>query len=162
MTTHAIVVSAAVWIRTRCLLLRFAGLVFGCTSLLHAQTASTSMSGVPRLLILSGTAVDPHGKGIPGVTEVACAICKDQSGARLCGWKTQIVLADAKGHYNVQLGSSENDGLPVDRFSSNESRWLWGSSRWTRGVVARPAVRTEGRRCGNPEGASVFVLADPP
>jgi hypothetical protein len=80
MTTHAIVVSAAVWIRTRCLLLRFAGLVFGCTSLLHAQTASTSMSGVPRLLILSGTAVDPHGKGIPGVTGVACAICKDQSG----------------------------------------------------------------------------------
>jgi hypothetical protein len=72
------------------------------------------------------------------------------------------VLADAKGHYNVQLGSSENDGLPVDRFSSNESRWLWGSSQWTRGVVARPAVRTEGRRCGNPEGASVLVLADPP
>jgi trimeric autotransporter adhesin len=124
MTIHSLVVSGAARIRNRCLLLLFAGFVLSCASLLHAQEASTGVSGVPRLVNFSGSVIDAHGKAMPGVTGITLAIYKDQSGGVPLWLETQTVTADAKGHYTVQLGATKSEGLPVDLFSSNESRWL--------------------------------------
>jgi hypothetical protein len=70
MTIHSLVVSGAARIQNYCLLMLFTGFVLSCASLLHAQVASTAVSGVPRLGNFSGNVIDTPSKRCPASREL--------------------------------------------------------------------------------------------
>jgi hypothetical protein len=89
----------------------------------QAEMAASSVV-VPRLVNFSGKAGDVGGKIMTGTVGVTFALYKDQEGGSPLWLETQNVQADAKGNYNVQLGATKAEGLPLDLFSSGEARWL--------------------------------------
>jgi hypothetical protein len=102
-------------------------LVFSCLSPTFSQQAAPlapAESGVPRLVSFGGTLHDPSGKLQTGIVGITFAIYKDQHEGAPLWLETQNVEADKSGHYTVQLGSSQRDGLPRDLFASGEARWL--------------------------------------
>jgi hypothetical protein len=106
--------------------MKFVWLVIAALSLsLNAQQAAPSAATtVPRLVNFSGSATDAQGKVISGIAGVTFAIYKEQYEGAPLWLETQNVQADARGHYTVQLGATEPDGLPLDLFTSGEARWL--------------------------------------
>ncbi len=90
-----------------------------------AQLADTQSSAVvPRLVNFGGKAADAQGKVISGIAGITFSIYKDQSGGAALWMETQNVQVNAKGNYNVLLGSTKPEGLPLDLFLSGEARWL--------------------------------------
>src|SRR6267142_5420351 len=79
---------------------------------------------VPRLVKFAGTMKDELGKSRTGVVGVTFAIYKEQEGGAALWLETQNVELDEQGRYTVLLGSSKNEGLPLELFTSGESRWL--------------------------------------
>ena len=51
-------------------------------------------------------------------------IYKDQTGGEPLFTESQIVSLDPTGHYKVQLGAANPNGLPSDLFATGEARWL--------------------------------------
>jgi hypothetical protein len=100
-----------------------AAILLGTLSLL-AQNSASATTGVPRLVNYSGKAIDAQNKPLSGTVGVTFAIYKDQTGGAALWMETQNVVADTKGSYIVQLGSTKPDGLGLDLFSSGEARWL--------------------------------------
>ncbi|HTT60856.1 MAG TPA: hypothetical protein VMG35_03415 [Bryobacteraceae bacterium] len=88
--------------------------------------ASTSMatSGVPRLIAFSGTAKDPGGQPVAGVAGATFSIYRDEDGGVPLWMETQNIQADTNGRYEVQLGSTNSEGLPMELFTAKEARWL--------------------------------------
>jgi hypothetical protein len=97
-------------------------LLLTCTLPLLAQTNTGTT--VPRLVNFAGKAVDATGKPLAGIAGVTFAIYKDQSEGSPLWLETQNITADSRGNYTVQLGATKPEGLPLDLFSSPESRWL--------------------------------------
>lgn len=87
------------------------------------SASASSVSGVPRLIRFSGVVKDPELKPFTtlGITFL---LYKDQQGGAPSWMETQNVQPDANGHYTVQLGSTQANGMPVDLFSTGEARWL--------------------------------------
>jgi hypothetical protein len=81
-------------------------------------------SVVPRLVNFSGKVVDSSAKPVSGPASVVFAIYKDEEGGEAFWREMQNVMADAEGNYTVQLGATQPGGLPLDLFSSGDSRWL--------------------------------------
>ena len=79
---------------------------------------------VPRLIKIAGTLNGLDGQPRGGTIEVTFAIYKDQQGGGALWQETQTLTLDASGHYNVLLGESAPEGLPLDLFTSREARWL--------------------------------------
>lgn len=94
--------------------------------MISAQQAivSTTVTAVPRLVSCSGRAVDTQGKAFAGIAGVTFAIYSQQTGGAPLWLETQNVRADAKGNYTAQLGATVPEGLPLNLFSTSESRWL--------------------------------------
>jgi hypothetical protein len=92
------------------------------TTVSTAGTAST-VSAVPRLIRFSGVVKSPDLKPFTtlGITFL---LYKDQQGGAPLWMETQNVQPDANGHYSVQLGSMQANGVRVDLFASGEARWL--------------------------------------
>jgi trimeric autotransporter adhesin len=98
-------------------------ILLGTLSLLAQNSASTT-TGVPRLVSYSGKAIDAQNKPLSGTVGVTFAIYKDQTAGAALWMETQNVVADAKGSYTIQLGSTKTDGLGLDLFNTGEARWL--------------------------------------
>jgi len=79
---------------------------------------------VPRLVKFAGAFKDEQGKPRSGIVGVTFAIYKDQEGGAALWLETQNVQLDEQGHYSVLLGSTKNEGLPLELFSAGEPRWL--------------------------------------
>src|SRR6266481_2587972 len=79
---------------------------------------------VPRLVKFAGTMKDELGKARTGVVGVTFAIYKEQEGGAALWLETQNVELDEQGRYTVLLGSSKNEGLPLELFTAGEPRWL--------------------------------------
>src|SRR5229473_385582 len=79
---------------------------------------------VPRLVKFAGTMKDGQGKPRTGVVGVTFAIYKEQEGGAPLWLETQNVELDEQGHYTVLLGATQNEGLPLELFSSGQLRWL--------------------------------------
>src|SRR5262249_32666760 len=47
-----------------------------------------------------------------------------QSGGQLLWSEKQSVQCDEQGHYTVLLGSTQQEGLPLEVFTSRQARWL--------------------------------------
>src|SRR6266478_2012947 len=79
---------------------------------------------VPRLVKFAGTLKDELGKPRTGVVGVTFAIYKEQEGGAALWLETQNVEFDDQGRYTVLLGATRNEGLPLELFTSGESRRL--------------------------------------
>jgi trimeric autotransporter adhesin len=92
-----------------------------------AATAASAATAVPALVPYSGVALVGGNKNFSlgqGETSVTFLIFKDETGGEPLWAETQSVSIDAEGHYKVQLGASNLNGLPSDLFSTGEARWL--------------------------------------
>src|SRR6266446_1251255 len=79
---------------------------------------------VPRLVKFAGTMKDELGKPRTGMVGVTFAIYKEQEGGAALWLETQNVELDEQGLYTVLPGSTKNEGLPLELFTSGEPRWL--------------------------------------
>lgn len=101
-----------------------------------AQSAAAA-SQVPRLVRFSGTAQNVNADetsgsiatrgsaSVPaGVVGMTFSLYSEQTGGAPLWSEVQNVPVDKTGHYTVQLGSTQADGLPVELFSSAQAQWL--------------------------------------
>lgn len=111
-----------------------------CVALsLAAQTSTsnaTQTQQVPHLVKFSGTVqgsvADKGENGVilgtgvapTNVVAITFALYAEQTGGAPLWSEVQNVHVDATGHYNVQLGSTKPDGLPVELFTSAQAQWL--------------------------------------
>jgi len=113
----------------------WAGLVcLFCVAGLYAQNqpagdGSTSNSGVvaavPRLIKFSGAVRDARGEPLSGaVVRLTFAVYEEQQGGAALWIESQVAQLDEQGHYNVLLGATRADGLPVELFPAGKARWL--------------------------------------
>jgi len=108
--------------------------VFSLASLLvlpcaAPQTVATPMAAsaptaVPSLVPYSGGAFSSDGKPLASETEVTFQIFKEEVGGEPLWTEIQTVALDSAGHYKVQLGATNPNGLPGDLFATGEARWL--------------------------------------
>ena len=133
-----------------CLVLAYLSMV----SSMSAQTAGASVATttattqnaaqnalpatqVPRLVKFSGTVqnfnADEAGAGAGAGNNASAAstvvgmtfsLYGQQTGGVPLWSEVQNVQVDSTGHYTVQLGSTQPDGLPVELFSSAQAQWL--------------------------------------
>jgi len=112
------------------------------------QAASQSVSApsevvpalpVPRLIKVSGVAKEPSGQPRLGAVGLTFAIYKDQEGGAALWMETQNAELDAQGRYSVLLGSTQNEGMPLELFATGEPRWL-GVQVQLPGEVEQPRV----------------------
>jgi hypothetical protein len=115
----------------------------GAQELATEPQASASQAGVPQLIRFTGTAQDVNGNGLTGLVGVTFSIYAEESGGSPLWLETQNVQADKNGRYTALLGATKPGGLPVELFSSGESRWL--------------SVRTESQ----PEQTRALLVAVP-
>jgi len=93
------------------------------------QTTSTPLAAsaptaVPSLVPYSGGAFSSDGKSLAGETGVTFQIYKEEAGGDPLWIETQTVAVDASGHYKVQFGATNSNGLPSGLFTTGEARWL--------------------------------------
>jgi hypothetical protein len=88
------------------------------------QTPTKNESALPRLVRFGGTIKDLGGSPPAGVVGITFALYSEQSGGAPLWLETQNVSVDSNGHYNVLLGSTKPEGLPVDLFTSEQAHWV--------------------------------------
>ena len=101
--------------------------------------AGSSSASAARLVKFSGTLRDGSRAPLTGTVGVTIAIYKEQQGGTPLWMETQNVSLDAQGNYSVLLGATQSDGLPLELFSSGESRWL-GVQAQLPGELEQPRV----------------------
>jgi len=79
---------------------------------------------IPLLVEISGVLKDRMGKPGSGVLGVMFALYKDQEGGNPLWMETQNVQVGEEGLYSIALGSNHKEGIPLELFSSGQSRWL--------------------------------------
>jgi hypothetical protein len=92
----------------------------------HAQCTNgvkTCDQIVPRLVKFNGTLQDSGGQPRTGTVGITFAIYHESNGGAPLWQETQNVQLDQQGHYDVLLGAV-NEGIPVELFTSGETRWL--------------------------------------
>ena len=101
------------------------GVVVWLPSLL-AQQASTPGSTVmvPHLIRFAGVLKDSSGRPLRDVAGITFSLYREQEGGAALWLETQNATVDAAGRYDVLLGSTHSDGVPMDLFTSGEARWL--------------------------------------
>jgi hypothetical protein len=105
-------------------------LVMGCVVLAaaagYAQCATgESMCGrVPQLVKFNGTLQDAEGQPRTGSFGVTFSIYAQDNGGEALWQEVQNVSANPQGQYEVVLGVTKSDGVPVSLFASGQSRWV--------------------------------------
>lgn len=88
-------------------------------------TLSVAEGGtVPRLVSFAGTLKDSSGKPLTGPLSITFSLFAEQEGGTALWSETQMIEADAQGHYSVFLGATNPQGLPLDIFATGAARWL--------------------------------------
>ncbi len=95
-----------------------------CGATLAYAQPTQSTAAVPKLVRFSGSFHPANGVPAQSVESVILAVYRDQTGGNPLWREIQNVEVDAEGHYSLLLGSTRNDGMPLDLFSSGEPRWL--------------------------------------
>ena len=111
--------------------LRLACAVVGFLSLvlsLAAQTAGSSSISAqvpPPLIQFSNVATDEGGNSMSGVVDITFSLYNSQQGGEPLWTETQNnIQLDSTGHYSVQLGITQPNGVPTTLFTTGEARWL--------------------------------------
>jgi len=110
----------------------------------NAQTQASGSTGsaavaAPRLVKFGGVLKDGSGLLRSGVMGLTFAIYKEQQGGNPLWLETQNVQLDAQGNYSVLLGATQSEGLPLELFTTDETRWL-GVQAQLSGEVEQPRV----------------------
>jgi len=89
-----------------------------------APMAASAPTAVPALVPFTALALDAEGKPLQPQAQINFLIFKDELGGEALWMETQSVEVDPTGHYKVQLGAANSQGLPIELFSTGEARWL--------------------------------------
>jgi hypothetical protein len=113
-----------------------------CATVAYAQQPQPTAT-VPKLVRFSGSfrpAAGPPAHGTaPSTESVTLSVYRDQNGGTALWQEVQNVTVDANGSYSLLMGATQNEGMPLDLFSSGEPRWL--GARFNRpGEVEQPRV----------------------
>ena len=81
--------------------------------------AASASTAVPPLVPYTGQV-----EGRTGHASATFLIYKDQQGGEPLFAESQTISFDASGHYKVQLGAANPNGLPSELFATGEARWL--------------------------------------
>jgi hypothetical protein len=112
---------------------RILALVFALSSFsAHGQTsrpvvtpaAASAPTAIPALVPYSGVAINGEGKPFAGEVNATFLIYRDEQGGEPLWVESQVAVVDSSGHYKVQLGATNPNGLPSDLFATGEARWL--------------------------------------
>ena len=106
----------------------------------QSTQTNTAVTTVPRLVRISNTFHPANGLSAAPVESVTFSIYSEQTGGTPLWQETQNVNVDAEGHYTALLGATQNDGVPLELFSSAEPRWL-GVQFNRPGETEQPRVR---------------------
>ena len=91
----------------------------------QCQTGSSSCSsGVPRFVKAAGLLKEDTPAPRPGVAAIKFTIYDDPTAGTALWQEIQNVHIDSTGRYEVMLGTTSPDGMPLDVFSSGNPRWL--------------------------------------
>jgi hypothetical protein len=89
------------------------------------QSATAANATVPPLIPFSSVASDEGGSSLSGVVNISFSLYAGQHGGAPLWTETQNnVQLDATGHYSVQLGITQPNGVPTTLFTTGEARWL--------------------------------------
>src|SRR5947209_6944156 len=143
----------------------------GATGLTAQQTApaATAFAPVPRLVWFSGTFQPAEGQPPQSVETVTVAVYRDREGGEPVWQETQRVPVHAGGRYDILLGSTTSDGMPLDLFTAGEPRWIGvrflrgGESEQPRVHLASVPYALKAADADTLGGkpASAYVLAEP-
>ena len=86
--------------------------------------AASAPTSVPPLIPYSGVALSADGRALSGEAGMTFLLFKEERGGEPLWTETQVVALDSTGHYKVQLGAANPNGLPSDIFATGEGRWL--------------------------------------
>ncbi len=117
-------------------------LALSSLSILFAQKpqSSSPVTTVPKLVRISDTFHPTTALPVAPVESVTFSIYKEQEGGAPLWQETQNVALDAERRYTVLIGSTLNEGMPLELFNSGEPRWL--GVRFNRtGEVEQPRVQ---------------------
>ena len=81
-------------------------------------------AAVPRVIQFNGVLRGSAGQPLAGVQGVTFALYSEQFDGAPLWIESQNVAVDEYGRFAVLLGSATSGGLPVELFSSGQSRWL--------------------------------------
>jgi hypothetical protein len=113
-------------------------LCLSCATLAYAQQPQPT-GAVPKLVRFSGSFRPANGLPAQSAESVTLAVYRDQTGGTVLWSEIQNVAIDADGRYSLLMGATQNEGLPLDLFSSGEPRWL-GAQFNRPGEVEQPRV----------------------
>src|SRR5262245_38719707 len=103
-----------------------------------AESAGAAVT-VPRVVAFNGSLQDRSNRPLTGVVGVTFALYKDQEGGAPLWTEVQNLQVDEQGRYSVFLGSTQRAGVPIELFTSGESRWL-GVQAQAPGEEEKPRV----------------------
>src|SRR5579883_2163216 len=85
-------------------------------ALLSAQTAqsNTTTTAVPRLVRISSTFHPLNGSATSPIEGATLSIYATETGGTALWQETQNIAVDSDGHYSLLLGSTRNDGIPME------------------------------------------------
>jgi hypothetical protein len=86
--------------------------------------ASSCTEGVPHFVKFSGALKNLARASRGSVVAIRFLIYGDSIGGTPLWHEVQNVQLDEQGHYEVMLGSTGGEGIPLDLFTSGEPRWL--------------------------------------
>src|SRR5580700_4271803 len=88
------------------------------------NTGAVPTGAIPNVIRLSGSFRPSNGTPAQRVESVTLSIYRDQLGGNALWQETQNVAVDQEGKYSVLMGSTQNDGVPLELLSAGEPRWL--------------------------------------
>ncbi|GAC1436460.1 MAG: hypothetical protein NVS1B11_25900 [Terriglobales bacterium] len=91
----------------------------------QAQKSQSSAAAVniPRLIRFAGVLKDATGAPLSGTVGITFTLHKEQQGGAALWIETQNVPL-SNGRYNLLLGATKADGVPMDLFTSGDAQWL--------------------------------------
>ncbi len=98
-----------------------------CSLFSAAQQSVTTATNatVPPLIPFSSVATDDGGSSLSGVVNITFSLYAGQQGGAPLWTETQNnIQLDPTGHYSVQLGITQPNGVPTTLFTTTEARWL--------------------------------------
>ena len=100
-------------------------LLCGLFSQAQQSVATATDVMVPPLIPFSNVATDEGGNSLSGVVSLTFSLYVAQQGGEPLWTETQNnVPLDPTGHYSVQLGITQPNGVPTTLFTTGEARWL--------------------------------------
>jgi hypothetical protein len=95
-----------------------------CCNAQCSNGTSACSGGVPHFVKFNGTLKNLANKSQVSVVSIRFVIYGDSTGGTPLWEEVQNAELDSQGHYEVLLGATASEGIPMELFTSGEPRWL--------------------------------------